>query len=82
MGPMSDSSGDEEATVCPDDQSIGVGMDDLTLGYQINKSVNAIKQVNHGLVLCDIVFVGFSRILICCAAQSANQNTYLSKTNP
>ena len=29
---MSDSSGDEEATVCPDDQSIGVGMDDLTLG--------------------------------------------------
>ena len=29
---MSDSSDDEEATVCPDDQSIDVGMDDLTLG--------------------------------------------------
>ena len=28
---MSDSSGDEEATVCPDDQSIDVGMDVLTL---------------------------------------------------
>ena len=28
---MSDSSGDEEATVCPDDQSIDVGIDDLTL---------------------------------------------------
>ena len=32
VGPMSDSSDDEEATVCPDDQSIDVGMDDLTLG--------------------------------------------------
>ena len=29
---MSDSPDDEEATVCPDDQSIDVGMDDLTLG--------------------------------------------------
>ena len=31
VGPMSDSSGDEEATVCPIDQSIDVGMDVLTL---------------------------------------------------
>ena len=28
---MSDSSGDEEATVCPDDQSIDVGLDVLAL---------------------------------------------------
>ena len=32
VGPMSDSSDDEEATVCHDYQSIDVGMDDLTLG--------------------------------------------------
>lgn len=32
VGPMSDSlSGDEESTVCPDDQSIDVAIDDLTL---------------------------------------------------
>ena len=31
VGPMSNSSGDEEATVCPDDQSVDVAIDDLTL---------------------------------------------------
>ena len=31
VGQMSDSSGGEEATVCPDDQSIDVAIDDLTL---------------------------------------------------